>query len=371
MPLLPHTLLLPAQTLAKSGAIHDLFPLAVTHFGPRGMIVHGRSLHGSGTLDALLQHTSPACTCTTWEHIGGEPTVQQVDALRAALRVQQPHWVAAIGGGSVIDLAKAAAGLASATEPTAYYQRTPSAIPIATLPVIAAPTTAGTGSEATVVSVLTDPEAGLKQSIRHASHMPSMVILDPDLLCGAPPEIVAAAGLDAFIQAFESLTSRFATPWTRTLAEFALVQISQNLLPLYRGDRAAAPAMLEASYITGMAFSHSRLGIIHGLAHPLGVRFHAQHGVTCACCLRACLAFNKDALADDLHRLQATYALNVEEQVSTWLTAMSLTNPFQGGTIHDMEAFIAETLASGSTAANPRPVTAKDVAELVHQITCT
>jgi len=181
---------------------------------------------------------------------------------------------------------------------------------------------------------------------------------------------VAAAGLDAFIQAFESFTSRYATPWTRALAECALVRISQNLLPFYRGDRAAAPEMLEASYITGMAFSHSRLGVIHGLAHPLGARFHAPHGLTCACCLKACLAFNKALIADDLLRIKNVYQLDIEEQVSTWLTAMSLTNPFQGGTIHDLDAFIAETLTSGSTAANPRSVTAEDVVQLVQQITC-
>lgn len=369
MTLIPNTLLLPAQTTAQAGAVQHLLPQAYVQFGAHGMIVHGRSLRESGKLAAIMRHAPSALTCATWEHTGGEPTVQQVDALRAILREARPHWVAAIGGGSVLDLAKAAAGLAAATEPTAYYQRNPSTIPMATLPLIAVPTTAGTGSEATVVSVLTDPEAGLKQSIRHASHMPKMVILDPDLLQGTPPATVAAAGLDAFIQAFESLTSRYATPWTRALAECALVRISRNLLPLYRGDCAAAAEMLEASYITGMAFSHSRLGVIHGLAHPLGARFHAPHGLTCACCLKACLAFNKERIADDIERIKSIYQVDVEKQVSTWLTAMSLTNPFQGGIIHDMDALIAETLASGSTAANPRPVTAEDVIQLVQQIT--
>ena len=154
----------------------------------------------------------------------------------------------------------------------------------------AAPTTAGTGSEATVVAVLTDPEQTLKQSIRHPSYMPKLVLLDPDLLAGCPPATVAAAGLDAFVQAFESYTSRHATPFTRALSELALAHLSRALLPLYQGDAGAAADMLEASYLAGIALSHARLGVIHGLAHPLGVRFHAAHGLVCARCLPAALA---------------------------------------------------------------------------------
>jgi len=361
MSLLPTSLLLPQQTISKPGSARALVKEASV-FGPRGVLVHGRSLARSGKLAQIL---GDATGVRTYLHAGGEPTVEGVDALRAELKQDRPDWVAAIGGGSVMDLAKAAAGLVDAPEKTAFYQVNNQCIPAATLPFVAVPTTAGTGSEATVVSVLTDEARGLKQSIRHASFMPKIVLLDPELLFDCPLPTRAAAGLDAFIQAFESYTSKYATPLTRALSELALVSISQTLLPFYQGDPRVAGELLEASYVTGLAFSHSRLGVIHGLAHPLGARFHAAHGLTCACCLPAALAFNREVVAHDLASLKARHGLDVETQVAEWLREMKLENPFAGKAISDYEDFIKEVLVSGSTAANPRPVTADDVQHLL------
>ncbi len=367
MSLLPPTLLLPQQTVSKAGAVLGLTQAAAA-FGMKGLLVHGRSLRRSGMLAAILEEPPFGMSVRTWCHGGDEPTVDAVDALRAELRADRPDWVAAVGGGSVIDLAKAAAGLVDAPESTRFYQTNNAAIPPAALPLIVAPSTAGTGSEATVVAVLTDPERTFKQSIRHPSYMPKLVLLDPTLLKGCPPATIAAAGLDAFIQAYESYTSRHATAFTRALSELALVRIAHALLPLYQGNSDAASDMLEASYLAGLALSHARLGVIHGLAHPLGARFHAAHGLVCACCLPACLAFNRATVQQDLKDLNARHGLDVEAQVETWLGAMKLENPFAGQAVADREAFIRETLASGSTAANPRPVTAADASALLDAI---
>jgi alcohol dehydrogenase class IV len=362
--IIPQQLLLPQQTLAKPGAVRSLVKEA-SQFGPRGVLVHGRSLVTSGKLAEIIGSST---TVRLWEHGGGEPTVDGVDALRAELKSDRPDWVAAVGGGSVIDLAKAAAGLVDAPETTAFYQRNNGSIPPATLPLIVAPSTAGTGSEATVVAVLTNPAQCFKQSIRHPTFMPKIVLLDPELLTGCPKATLAAAGLDAFIQAFESYISKYATPFTRTLSEQALVRISQSLLPLYRGDMTFAADMLEASYVTGLAFSHARLGVIHGLAHPLGARFDAAHGLTCACCLPATLDFNREVIAKDLAYLKQRYALDVETHVQAWLSEMALENPFAGKRVNDLDIFVSEVLASGSTAANPRVVTAEDVRQLLADI---
>jgi len=367
MSLLPSTLLLPQQTVAKPGAALGLTQAAAA-FGANGLLVYGRSLQCSGMLDAILGETPSGMSVRAWCHAGDEPTVGATDDLRAELRHNRPDWVAAVGGGSVIDLAKAAAGLADAPEKTAFYQTNNAAIPPAALPLIAAPTTAGTGSEATVVAVLTDPARNLKQSLRHPSYMPKLVLLDPNLLKSCPAATVAAAGLDAFVQAFESYTSRHATPFTRALSELALVRIARALLPLYQGNSEAAADMLESSYLAGVALSHARLGVIHGLAHPLGARFHVAHGLVCASCLPACLAYNRPAIQRDLDDLKARHGLDVEAQVAAWLSAMTLENPFAGKTVDDRDAFIRETLASGSTAANPRPVTADDVSALLNAI---
>ncbi len=369
MTLLPKELLLPQKSLSGPGAVLQLSTLTAAFGGP-GILVHGRSLQSSGKLDQLRACFDERICLTTYCHHGDEPTVLEVDALRSEIRDRSAAWVAAVGGGSVIDLAKAAAGLAEHAEPTAFYQLNPSQIRAGRIPLIAAPSTAGTGSEATVVSVLTNPERALKQSIRHPSHMPGIVILDPELLEGCPPATVAAAGLDAFVQAFESYTSRTATPFTQALAELAIEQIAANLLPLFQNpsDTRAASAMLEASYITGVAFSHSRLGVVHGLAHPLGVRFNTAHGLTCACVLPAALEYNREHIQGHLRRLHARCGVDIENLVAAWRKAMRLENPFQGKIITDLDAVIEETLTSGSTQANPREVTAGDVRWLLTRI---
>lgn len=364
---LPESLLLPQRVIAKRGAILEL-GAAARPFGAKGFIVHGRSLQASGQLAAILRALPPGMTAGVWQQAGGEPTTAEVDRLRAALAADRPAWVAAIGGGSVLDLAKAAAGLLDAPEPAAYYQQNPATIPVAALPLLAAPTTAGTGSEATVVAVLTDTAHGLKRSIRHPSYMPKTVILDPALLASCPAQTIACSGLDAFIQAYESFTSRHATPFTRSLAEAALVQIAKSLLPFYRGDLSESAPMLQASFTAGIALSHSRLGVIHGLAHPLGARFHAAHGLACACCLPACLAFNHETIAKDLALIRERHGIDIEATIHEWLDAMKLASPFAGGRLADRDAVIQEVLASGSTAANPRPVTARDVLDLLDAI---
>ncbi|MDD2600251.1 MAG: iron-containing alcohol dehydrogenase [Kiritimatiellae bacterium] len=360
---------MPQKTVSEPGAALKLAALT-PEFGGRGVLVHGGSLRDSGKLAEITARFDTGAQLQTHCHRGGEPTVFEVDALRAEIRRRGADWVAAIGGGSVLDLAKAAAGLADHSGETAFYQLHPDQIRAARIPLIAAPTTAGTGSEATVVSVLTHPDKGLKQSIRHPSHMPRIVILDPTLLQACPPATIAAAGLDAFVQAFESYTSRHATPFTQCLAEFAIERIAHNLLPLFHNSAniQAAAAMLEASYITGLAFSHSRLGVVHGLAHPLGVRFKAAHGLTCACSLPAVLEFNQDQIQDHLLALKQRCRIDIRELVTTWMDAMQLTNPFKGKKIDDLEAFISETLSSGSTQANPRTVTADDVRWLLARI---
>jgi len=367
MSLLPEALLLPQQTLARRGAVLALGAEAL-RFGPSGLLVHGASLLRTDRLDRIAAACPKAMRLRFWRQQGGEPTTAEVDALRAELRRDRPDWIAAVGGGSVIDLAKAAAGLLDAPEGAAFYQRHPAAIPPAALPLIAAPTTAGTGSEATVVAVLTDEASAFKQSIRHPTFMPRTVLLDPDLLDTCPPQIIATAGLDAFVQAYESFVSRHATSFTRELSLLALRQIADNLQPVYDGDNARADALLQASYIAGLAFSHARLGIVHGMAHPLGVRWHAAHGLVCASCLPAALAFNRPACGAALAELEARTGIDLEACVSGWLDHFRLQSPFAGQPIRDRDAIIAETLVSGSTAANPRKVDAQDVADLLDRI---
>lgn len=363
---LPTPLILPGRTLAEADASLKLGAEARL-FGKHGVLVHGRSLARSGHLAAILAAAPADLEIRSYLHTGSEPTLDEVEALRTFLRGAPCNWIAAVGGGSVIDLAKAAAGLLHAPEQIAIYQAG-ATIPAATLPFIAVPTTAGTGSEATVVAVLTDTRHECKQSIRHPTFMPRVVILDHQLLHSCPAATIAASGMDAFVQAFESFTSRYATPFSRALSELALIRITHALLPMYRGDHAKAADLLQGSYLAGLALSHARLGVIHGIAHPLGSRWHVAHGLVCAACLPAALRFNHPAIRADLQYLKQILGCDVEELVAVWLRELSLPSPFRGQTIRDHEAIIKETMASGSTAANPRPVTVPDVETLLADI---
>ena len=366
--IIPRELLLPQQTIAGDGSIKRLIGEAMV-FGVRGVVVHGRSLVAGGGLEAIMAVAPQGAEVVSYCHEGREPTLQDVDRLREFLVESGCDWVAAVGGGSVVDLAKAAAGLRDAPLPTGDYQRG-AKIAASVVPLIAAPTTAGTGSEATVVSVLTDPERELKQSIRHASFMPRLVVLDAELLHSCPRRTIAASGLDAFVQALESYTSRHANGFTRALSELALVAITENLLAVYSGDFTNAEALLEGSYLAGLALSHARLGLVHGLAHPLGSRWHAAHGLTCAVCLPPVLDFNRPVIGAALEDLRLRLGIDVERQVADWMDEMKLESPFAGEAICDREAIIRETLTSGSTAANPRAVTAEDVEVLLDNIFC-
>jgi alcohol dehydrogenase class IV len=366
--ILPSSLRIPPCVLAGEGSLAKLPPLAMEK-GRRGVFVHGGALAGGearSSLDAAFR--AAGLDVVPCRHRGGEPTLEEVEALRSILRETRADWVLGAGGGSVLDLAKAAAGLAGAPAAAADYQAG-AAIPPSRLPFLAAPTTAGTGSEATEVAVLTNPAKSLKQSIRHPSFLPCTVALDPALLRDCPAPVLAASGMDALTQAFESLTSNKATPFTRALSELSLVRLAKALPAAYRGDRSAdvLADLLEGSFLAGVALSHARLGVVHGLAHPLGVRWGIPHGQACAICLPAALAFNAPVIAGDLARIEELLGTPFPRLVEDFLREFHIESPLRGKAPDEdvLAAIVRETLASGSTAANPRPVDAAAVRALL------
>ena len=357
--LLPSSLQFPARVFAGEGSLAKL-PGAAAGFGRSGIVVHGGALAGGPPREALRKALEEAGLQARFRrHAGGEPRLEEVEALRAEILGSKAEWVMAVGGGSVLDLAKAAAGLAGAPGSAASYQDG-APIPPARIPLLAAPSTAGTGSEATVVAVLTDPVRNLKRSIRHPSFIPRAVALDPSLLRECPVPVMAASGMDAITQAFESLTSIKATPFTRALSELSLVRLANALPAACRGDRGAPVLsdLLEGSFLAGLALSHARLGVVHGLAHPLGARWHIPHGKACAICLPAALDFNAPVIGGDLARLETLLGVPFPRFVADFLREFRIESPLKGAApdAATRAAIVRETLASGSTAANPRPV---------------
>jgi alcohol dehydrogenase class IV len=366
-PTLPACLSLPPLTFCGRGASARLAGEARA-FGPRGLVVCSRSLLGAGLRERLgFGEADEAIRFVP--HSGGEPTLDQLRHLLNEARAFRPDWVLAAGGGSVLDVAKAAAGLFDAPlTPEAYHDGAP--LPASRMPFLAAPATAGTGSEATTVSVLTNARTGVKKSIRHASHMARVVALDADLLDACPRPVLAASGMDAFVQAVESFLSRYATEITQAWSLQAVRLLGANLTESFRQGPAGArgEALMEGSYLAGLALSNARLGLVHGLAHPLGARYHVAHGVCCAVCLPPVLAFNRDAAAGAYARLSEAAGADIEAFSVALLRDLHIASPFAGQPLVDEAGIVEETLASGSTAANPRPVTAGDVSAVLRRI---
>jgi len=364
---IPDVLTIPSLTVAHAGAALKLLEQC-RQFGRRGLIIHGRSLHATGMLNAIIANGPADVITAVWKHKGGEPTLQQLEELLSVARETRPDWVAGVGGGSVLDLAKACAGLLEAPLPVAAYHEGAEPMP-ARVPFIAVPTTAGTGSEATGVCVFTNSITGSKKSFRHPTFIARQVILDHELLRSCPPPVIASAGLDAFTQAVESFVSNGATWFSDQLSLEATVHIARNLPAVYAGARGEqARHLLYGSYLAGVALANARLGIVHGLAHPLGVRYGVPHGVVCAVCLPYALEFNRPVCSEKYALLDRELGDDILTITRELLQRLEVRSPFWGRPVHDRAWIIKETMASGSTAANPRKVTAEDVENLLDKI---
>lgn len=366
-PVLPGTLVLPEKTLAGRGTVSSLFQ-ECRRFGSRGLILHGAALEHEGRLAALMSSAPADMAIKAVRHHGAEPTLRQVSDLIGIARLHQAEWIAGIGGGSIMDLAKAAAALVNAPHPPVYYHDG-GELPDSGVVFIAVPTTAGTGAEATLNSVLTNEATLAKKSIRAPGMMARVVILDPDLLAACPPNVIAASGMDALTQAIEAYTSRNATWLSDALALEAVRLIATHLEDVYRtSGLSGAERLLTGSYLGGIALSFARLGVVHGLAHPLGALYHLPHGVVCAACLPPAVELNREAFGNKYVRLSEAVGSDLLERIRELMHRLDMSSPFTGVPLREKEMIIRETLASGSTKANPKPITRTDVEWLLDQI---
>jgi alcohol dehydrogenase class IV len=236
--------------------------------------------------------------------VRGEPTVATVAAAAETARQAGCDCVVGIGGGSVLDTAKAAAALATNDGDALRYLEVVGegrALERPALPVVAVPTTAGTGSEATRNAVLGVPERRVKASMRHASMLPRLAVVDSRLTHELPPDMTASTGMDALTQLIEAFVSRRATPLTDALCRGALPGLDGPLLRAFHhpDDEAARATVSEAALWSGMALANAGLGAVHGLAAVVGGAFDAPHGAVCAALLPSVTAANIAALARD------------------------------------------------------------------------
>lgn len=274
--------------------------------GRRILLVTGvRSLDESGTLDAILDRLDGRGAEVTRWTVGGEPDVSVVDEGAAACRAAECTAILAAGGGSVIDTAKAVGALVGNGGRALDYLEDVGdlgggrQVTRRGIPVVALPTTAGSGSEVTRNSVLRVPELSVKRSMRSELMLPAAAVVDPALSATAPAGVAAAAGLDALTHLIEAYVSRRAQPMTDALAVAGIRMAVGALraLAAEAADGASAERMAVASLFGGIALANAGLGAVHGLVAPLGGRFPVPHGAACACLLPHVMTTNRRALA--------------------------------------------------------------------------
>ena len=283
--------------------------------GSRAFVVSGsRTLEANGTIDELCCSMQAAGAnverLTTQTR---EPEVLDVDATVERLLsfgVREGDCLVAIGGGSAIDLAKAVSALATNRQGESVkdflegvgrglkIERPP-------LPLLAVPTTAGTGSEATKNAVISSFDPPFKKSLRSELMVPKIVLVDPELTVSLPRDITAHTGMDAITQLIESLISRRAKPIPRALCWQGLELALPAMFVLTRDltNRAAREAMSHAAMLSGIALANSGLGVAHGVAASLGVHAQVPHGLACAVMLPSALQLNRDVSKSDLAQL--------------------------------------------------------------------
>jgi alcohol dehydrogenase class IV len=300
------------------GALRDL-AATLSGFGQRALVVTGSNPLRAEPVLALLRDKK-----IDYELFptSGEPSVETAREGKRIAQENGSQFVVAIGGGSVIDTGKAIAALVTNPgDPLDYLEVIGRGQPITqpSLPFIAVPTTAGTGSEVTINAVLYSPEHRVKVSLRSPLMVAKIAVVDSSLTHSSPPEITAQSGLDALTQVIEPYVSNKANPLTDSLCETGIKRGASALQRAYDQptDSVARDDMALTSLFGGMALANAKLGAVHGFAGPFGGMFDAPHGGICARLLPFVMEMNVRALRE---RQPESPILKRFDEVSQWLT---------------------------------------------------
>lgn len=282
---------IPNHTVVGTNVLGEAAPL-LKKMGNKAFIVTGRHVAVSDMmkqLTALLDENGIGCVI--FDGITGEPTDTMIEKGVEMLKSSGCDFIIGIGGGSPLDSAKAIAAMAVNEGSIADYNG--KEIMGEILPLAAIPTTAGTGSEATKFTVITDSEKGIKMLLKGDVLVPKLAIVDSSFTVGAPKSVTSATGLDALTHAVEAYTSRKAFSMTDTLAVSAVKRIMKYLPIAYRepDNSLAREQMSIAALEAGICINNSSVTIVHGMSRPIGALFHVPHGMSNAMLLKECLSF--------------------------------------------------------------------------------
>lgn len=309
-----------------------------------------------------------------------DPTIELVDLVGEKIKAFHADVLVALGGGSPMDTAKAAGLMACNEGSIGEYLQKQRMLEQDALPLICIPTTAGTGSEVTSGTVITDRQREEKIGLNHPSLAPAIALIDPEIQVSMPPSLTAATGLDALCHAIEAYTSRQANPLSDAMALQAIRLIGQNLRRVVSNgtDLEARGQMAVASLMAGISFAQAGLGLVHGIAHCLGAMYHVPHGVANAIMLPYVMEFNimgneerfcdiAAALGIDAANVRTREAAKaaVEEirQLQADLEIPSLERV--GVQEGDIDTIVANSITYRLLPNNPRTVSEKDIRQIL------
>ena len=369
----------PQNITFGKGAL-DKIPDAVSRMKlAKAFIVSGPHLNKSGLVDRLASKLEEAgVSSERFTETEGNPSTDTVEKAAACFKESGADLIVAFGGGSPLDVAKAVAVLGSYGCKITDYEGV-GKVPGPVVPILAIPTTAGTGSEVTAFSVITDHSRDYKLTVGSEFLLPEAVILDPDLITTVPEKTAAYCGVDAMVHALESYISLASSLFSDMCALQALELLGKNIRA-YVADRSradAAEGMLLGSLFAGIAFSHARLGDVHAMSHPVSAFFDVPHGLANAVLLPTVVEFN--AVEDngkyyEIYKRVAQIAVSQESfKPSMLVNELRALNEYLGipNSLRKVgvderkfDAMADDAMKSGNIAVNPRKTTKEDIIKL-------
>ena len=381
-----YSLLSAGRTFGGAGSIAQIKDVAADLGATRALIISDQGVARAGLLakpKALLEAAGVAVTVI--DSTPPEPDVAQVEAILASASVQSYDLVVGIGGGSAMDVAKIVAVLLTSDVALRDLLRGKASIAKRGVPTLMAPTTAGTGSEATPNSIVLVPEDELKVGIVSAKLIPDGVILDPEMTVGLPPAITASTGMDALTHAIECYMSKKGSPFSELFALKAIALITRSIRRAYThgSDLDARHDMLLGAYYGGMCIATSSTTAVHALAYPLGGKYRIPHGVSNAILLPYVMRFNGVGNEDKFRDVAVAMGLPVAGKSAADATEAVIDALFALN--HDLSipadlkpwnitAADLETLVDGAAKVtrlldnNPRAMSRADIAAIYQQL---
>lgn len=378
-----YTYKMPTELFFGRGASSKIGEKVLELGGKKALIVTDKGVVGAGLLSVIEESLKTSnIAYVIFDEVESDPSIETVAKGTEVLKEAGCDIVLGVGGGSSMDAGKAVATMA--TNPGKIFDYIGlGKVKNKALPIIAVPTTSGTGSEATYWSVLTDKKTKFKTGVGGWVLMPTLAIVDPLLTKTLPPKVTAFTGMDALTHAMESYVCKDTQPISEGLAIHAMKLIARSLRKAVANgdDIDAREDMIMGSLMAAMAFNVTRLGLAHALVPPLGSRFNVPHGLANAILLPHVMEFNVMAIPEKFIEIAKIFGENVDnmpqmeaanksvEAVKKLMKDIGITQGLEefGVTEESLKSIVEEAYTSGNVNVNPRKSTVQDLMDITRK----